>query len=48
LLIHGGRVASVVRRHLMTNSMAIEEFLHSLDSTYKDRVGHGDPEQVLL
>jgi hypothetical protein len=47
LLIHGSRVAEVLHRHLAAAGAGVDEFLRSIDATYEQRLGIGDPEQVL-
>lgn len=48
LLVPGGRLAGILRQHLLTNGLDLSEFLEALDSTFLERTGYGDPEQVLL
>src|SRR5262249_3301878 len=48
LLINGQRLAEVLHRYLVTAGADIDGFLRSIDATYEQRLGIGDPEQVLL
>jgi hypothetical protein len=48
VLVHGLRLAQVVRRHLFSSGQTVEEFLRTIDDLYVDNVGSGDPELVLL
>lgn len=48
MLIHGGRIASVLHQHLLTTGLSLDEFLNTLDHSYHENIGWGDPEQVLL
>ena len=48
VLINGARLANVVRQHLVSASVTLEELLATLDSTYDERIVSADPEQILM
>jgi hypothetical protein len=47
LLVDGGRLASVVRKHLMNQGIHLSTLLDQLTSTYETRISYRDPETVL-
>jgi hypothetical protein len=48
MLIHGARLASVVRQHLVSSNLTLGDLLAGLDAEYDTRVSAADPEQVLI
>jgi hypothetical protein len=48
LMVHGARVATTLRQHMVASGITIDALLARLDESYEGRVGSGDPEQVLL
>ena len=48
LLVHGGRLATVLSEEIAKTGKSIDELLDSLDASYDERLGWGDPDQVLF